>query len=102
MKKICVVYTTVSTEGVATKLGEEAVNQNLAACVNYASLQSIYRWQGKIEKAIEWSIRFKTTVENAEALVAWVKANHPYELPALWWQVVEASDEYANYLSGIE
>ncbi len=99
MKKICVVYTTVATQATAEELAQGVIHENLAVCVNFSEIQSVYRWQGKIEQEAEWSMLFKTTVSQSDALLLWIKAHHPYELPSLWWRFVEASDEYASYLS---
>lgn len=100
MKKICIVYTTVSMEQDAMQLAEQAVHADLAACVNCSPIQSVYRWQGKVEKEQEYALLFKTSVEKRASLTSWIKAHHPYEVPALWWRTVAASDEYVAFVEG--
>lgn len=99
MSQIGVVYTTVATHEQAAQLAKEAVILGLAACVHHSSITSVYLWKGQLENAEEYTLRFKTAQEGVPALISWIQSHHPYEVPALWWQVVETSEAYALYLS---
>ena len=49
-----VVFTTAGSEEEARKIASGLVEQRLAACVNILPrIESIYRWQGKMENATE-------------------------------------------------
>lgn len=98
-QKIVLLYTTIDSQQAAISLAKGAVEAGLAACVNYFTVQSVYRWQGNLEQGEEWSLRFKTTVGQQSALQAWIKANHAYDLPALWWIEVEADEAYRDYVN---
>ena len=77
-----VVLTSVGAAFDVTALARELVEQRLAACVNIIPrVQSIYRWQGKIEDDAEQLLLIKTVAERVDALQAALLARHPYEVP---------------------
>ena len=76
--------TTIGTQEQAQALAEQLVNAHLAACVNILPrMQSIYRWQGKLEHGQEHLLLIKTRVERVDSVIDTIKANHPYELPEI-------------------
>jgi periplasmic divalent cation tolerance protein len=63
-------------------LAEGLVTERLAACVNVLpEVTSVYRWQGKMEKASECLLLAKTSESRWPALQDWLREHHPYELP---------------------
>jgi len=77
-----IVLTTVGTAFDVAVLARELVEQRLAACVNIIPrIESIYRWQGRIETDAEQLLLIKTTAERVEALRERLTARHPYEVP---------------------
>lgn len=68
----------------ARDLARKLVEARLAACVNVMSpCRSIYRWQGELNEDGEIPLFIKTSAENYDRLEAFVRENHPYELPEL-------------------
>ncbi len=66
----------------ARKLARLALQEQLAACANLVpALESHYWWQGKIERAREVLILFKTTAGALGALEKLVVREHPYDTP---------------------
>ncbi|GAA5122788.1 hypothetical protein GCM10023212_20020 [Luteolibacter yonseiensis] len=56
----------------------------LAACVNLVpAIESIYRWQGRIETASEVLAIFKTTSAVFPAFEQTLMELHPYEVPEI-------------------
>jgi periplasmic divalent cation tolerance protein len=54
------VLTTAGSEAEARKIATELVERRLAACVNIVPrIQSVYRWEGKIETADEYLLIIK-------------------------------------------
>lgn len=78
------VLTNCSDETSANAIALAVVEARLAACVNILPrIQSIYRWQGKVESASEIPLLIKTTADNYPALESAIRAQHPYEIPEI-------------------
>ena len=78
------VFTTCPDAATARRIADALVEQGLAACVNILpGLQSVYRWQGKIEHDDELLLIIKTQRDCYPALEAAILALHPYELPEI-------------------
>ena len=68
----------------AENLAHVLVDGRAAACVNVLTpCHSIYRWQGKVEKAEEIPLLIKTTTVNYARVEEIVRAHHPYDVPEL-------------------
>lgn len=79
-----VVIVTVPDEPTAVKLSESLLQQRLAACVHTLSAgKSMYRWQGKIECSVEYTMLIKTVSARFAELEATVRRLHPYEVPEI-------------------
>jgi periplasmic divalent cation tolerance protein len=95
------IVTTLGSQADAVRLAEQLIGQRLAACVQVAGpLVSLYRWQGKLERAEEWQCTLKTTEPHGEAAVKAILAAHPYELPeVLLLPVVGCSMGYQQWVT---
>ena len=68
----------------AEKIAETLLERRLAACVNILpACQSVYRWQGKVERAEEVPLLIKTSEAAYAALEAAIRRVHPYEVPEI-------------------
>jgi periplasmic divalent cation tolerance protein len=68
----------------ARQIGTALVKRQLAACVNLLpGVESIYRWQGQVERAAEVMAVFKTTRAAYPALAEALAALHPYKVPEI-------------------
>lgn len=96
-----VVLTSAPDAQTGEALARKLVEARLAACVNVVpGVVSIYEWKGKLERDAEVLLVAKTLAPNVERLVAFIKANHPYELPEiLALPVISGSPEYLNWLA---
>jgi periplasmic divalent cation tolerance protein len=92
MSDVVLIYTTWPDVMSAETAARDLVEAKLAACANVlAPIGSVYHWQGKVERARETPVLFKTTAAQAEALAARIAAAHPYDTPAVVsWPVSEA------------
>ncbi|MEP9349382.1 divalent-cation tolerance protein CutA [Xanthobacter sp. KR7-225] len=78
------VYTTFPDRAAAEDAARALLEQRLVACANILpGMVSIYRWEGKTERAEEAVMLLKTTAARAAAVVEAVAARHPYEVPAI-------------------
>jgi periplasmic divalent cation tolerance protein len=96
-----VTFCTVPDREAGERIAAALVEERLAACVNLIpGLTSIYRWQGKVEKAAECLLVIKTTAARFEALKARIKALHPYETPEIIAVPITHGDNaYLNWLT---
>ncbi|HEY0143248.1 MAG TPA: divalent-cation tolerance protein CutA [Thermoanaerobaculia bacterium] len=98
--KPVLVLTTVGSSFDAKALARELVELHLAACVNVIDrMQSIYRWQGKVEEESEQLLLIKTMDARVPELKTALLQRHPYELPEfVVVPVSETSAEYGEWL----
>jgi periplasmic divalent cation tolerance protein len=100
MREPIVVLVSVPNSDVGERLAEALVGEELAACVNLVGeVQSIYRWQGKIEREREQLCLIKSTRDVFEALRARVVSLHPYAVPEVI--ALPISDGHAPYVEWI-
>jgi periplasmic divalent cation tolerance protein len=77
-----IVLSTAGSTEEAHKIARYLVDNQLAACVNIVpQIESIYRWQGKVESSAEWLLLIKTTSENVPAVEDAIRELHSYDLP---------------------
>ncbi|MFW5499189.1 MULTISPECIES: divalent-cation tolerance protein CutA [unclassified Maridesulfovibrio] len=81
---IMMVYITTGDVEEAREIGGELVMRHLAACVNiFEKMESMYWWEGKLERSEETVLIAKTTPELVDKLVQTVKNLHSYDCPAI-------------------
>ncbi|MGB7600681.1 MAG: divalent-cation tolerance protein CutA [Candidatus Sulfotelmatobacter sp.] len=95
-----IVLTTAGSEEEAQKIAHHLVESRMAACVNVVpQIQSVFRWQGKMEEAREWLLLIKTTADAFEKVRQAIAELHSYELPECLCLTIE--DGSADYLQWI-
>lgn len=84
----------------ARRIAQQLVTENLAACANIIpAVESIYRWQGKIENAQETLVFFKTTALRYNAFQDRLKLLHPYEVPEIiCLRIADGLPEYLQWV----
>lgn len=81
---VLIVLTSCPDTEVADRLARTLVEQKLAACVNrLPAVNSVYRWQGAVERAIEVPLLIKSTRERLPEIQEAIRALHPYEVPEI-------------------
>jgi periplasmic divalent cation tolerance protein len=98
------VFMTAANREEAAQLAEMLVTERLAACVQILpEMESVYRWQGKLERQKEVLVIAKTTKSTFEKLEKKVRAIHSYETPEIVALPVTAgSPRYLEWLySGV-
>jgi periplasmic divalent cation tolerance protein len=95
-----VVLSTAGSEDEARKIAQHLVERQLAACVNIVpAIESVYRWQGKVESAREWLLLIKTTAEKFPVVRNAIAELHSYDLPeCIAIGIEDGSAEYLQWL----
>jgi periplasmic divalent cation tolerance protein len=96
-----VVLTTWPVDGDHDAFARTLVAERLAACVNIvAEMQSVYRWEGRIDEARERLVVIKTSRERVAALRERLLQLHPYEVPEfIVVPVVDGSEAYLRWIA---
>ena len=77
------------------------VEKKLVACGNILTgVESIYRWQGKIECADEALVLFKLSASAYDAFERELKSLHPYDVPELIaFSIQRGSADYLSWIA---
>lgn len=96
-----IVLSTAGSEDEARKIAQHLVESQLAACVNIIPhIESVYRWQGKVESSHEWLLIVKTSGGLFHAVRDAIRELHSYELPECVAIAIEdGSNEYLEWLA---
>jgi periplasmic divalent cation tolerance protein len=95
-----IVFTTAGSEEEARKIARALVDRRLAACVNIVpQIESIYRWQGKVDESREWLLLIKTSAALFPAVRDAVRELHSYDLPeCIALNIADGNKEYLKWL----
>jgi periplasmic divalent cation tolerance protein len=98
--KYLVVFCSCPDDATAQSLAETLVTERLAACVTRVSgVESVYHWQGRIQKDPEVLLIIKTSAERLGTLSARIEELHPYEVPEIIAVAVAGgSERYLGWL----
>ncbi len=96
----CVLLVTVPDREAGQRIAEAVVEERLAACVNRVpGLSSIYRWQGRVERAAEELLLIKTRRALTDAATERIRALHPYSVPEIIaLPIVAGSQAYLDWI----
>ncbi len=92
--------TTLDSRVAANAIATRLVDLGQAACVQVIGpIDSVYRWQGKMEQAEEWICVAKTDRAHFAALKDIILKHHPYDEPeVIATEIVAGSDGYLAWL----
>jgi periplasmic divalent cation tolerance protein len=94
------VTTTCPDRASAERLARAALAEHVTACVNIVpGLRSLYHWEGGIAEDDEVLVIFKTSEAARPALVAFLEAEHPYDLPVITWEKLDTTPDAAEWLA---
>ncbi len=96
-----VILSTAPNLEVAQSLSRNLVTSGLAACVNIVpGVESIYRWEGKVESGQELLLIIKTVASRQSQIFAALDQQHPYEVPACFVLPVQGgSEKYLQWIA---
>ena len=97
-----VVLVTCANAREAGRIARTLVEERLAACVNIpsATIISVYRWKGKVERAREVLLIIKTSTRHFAELERRVRQMHSFQTPEIIALPVAAGSR--SYLAWLE
>ena len=95
-----IILTTTGSKEEGRKIANALVERKLAACVNIVpNIESIYRWEGKVERAEEWLLIIKTNASAFDRVRDAIRELHSYDLPeCVSISIDEGSEEYLRWI----
>jgi periplasmic divalent cation tolerance protein len=98
---VAIVYSTIDDIKDARRIAHTLVEEQIVACVNIIpSIESIYKWKGKIEMDDECVLLAKTVDKNVKKTISRIKSLHSYELPdIIVIPIIGGLKEYLDYIT---
>ncbi len=95
------VYITTQDKSEARKIGAALVEKRLAACVNILDgMESLYRWEGKLEEGRECVLIAKTMSDKMPELQKVVLEMHSYSCPCVVsFRMESGNPDYLNWIA---
>ena len=95
-----IVLTTLPADADAVAFGRTLVEERLAACVNVLpAMDSVFRWEGQVERDSERQVILKTSRDRTSALWDRIRELHPYEVPEfVVLPILDGSDAYLRWV----
>ncbi len=94
------IMTTVEKREDGERIGDILITRNLAACVQIIGpINSIYRWEERIEHSTEYLCLIKTRAELYKMVEAEIKKAHPYRVPEIIaLPIIHGSKDYLSWI----
>lgn len=96
-----VIYCTVPDKRIAKEISKNLVKHRLAACVSAIDkVESVFSWDGELEKEKEILLIIKTLRVNFEKIKGLITDLHPYQVPEIIaLPITDCSKEYMQWLT---
>jgi|SRR5437660_5522816 len=100
-EKILLAFSTFPDDETGRRISNQLVTEKFAACANILpGVESIYRWEEKIETANETLLVFKLSQDRQAAFQEKLRSLHPYEVPEIIFvQVADGLPEYLRWVA---
>ena len=94
-----IVITTASSREEAEKISSALIEDNLAACVQLLPINSVFKWDGKVQFETEILMLVKSKSLDFKNIESTIIENHSYEVPEII--KVGIDDGFSGYLDWI-
>ncbi len=100
-EKILLALSTFPDAEIARRISNQLVSERFAACANILpSVESIYRWNEKIESGNEIFAFFKVSEDRQSAFQEKLRSLHPYDIPEIIFvPVASGLQEYLQWVT---
>lgn len=100
MKDFIFIYTTFASKEEAKKISHELIEKKLAACANIWPINSVYKWQRKVQDSQEWVAIIKTKKNYFTKVEEFIVSKHSYDTPCIIEiPVGQVAKKYSDWLS---
>lgn len=94
-----IIQTTCSTKKEAKKIAKVLIEQKLAACVQFAKIKSMYKWNNELCFSKEILLNIKTTKDNFNTIKNLISKLHSYDVPEIIQiDISELSENYLKFI----
>jgi periplasmic divalent cation tolerance protein len=94
-----VVLVTASSRPEAEAIATALIQSQLAACISFTPIHSMYTWNGEVCSDEEWQLIIKTDLNQFAALEAKILSLHSYEVPEIIaLPITTGSSAYLNWI----
>jgi len=95
----CIVSTTTDSKENAEAITQSLLQKKLIACVQSSTIDSSYKWQGKIIHAKEIRLQMKTKKSLFPQISDEIEALHTYDVPEIIMvPLLDANDFYLKWI----
>jgi periplasmic divalent cation tolerance protein len=96
-----VIMVTASSRRESRKIARRLIEEKLAACVNISQpIQSVYRWEGKIQQSKEFLMFIKTNRDLFPQIKTEIGLIHSYHTPEIiCLPIIDGSPNYLQWVS---
>ena len=95
----CIVSTTTDSKENAEAITESLLQKKLIACAQSSTIDSSYKWQGKIIRAKEIRLQMKTKKSLFTQITDEIEALHTYDVPEIIMvPLVNANEFYLKWI----
>ena len=100
-QKILLALSTFPDRETAKRIANDLVTEKFVACANVLpGVESIYRWQGKLETGNETLVLFKLSDDRQVAFQEKLQSLHPYDVPEIIFvPVASGLPEYLRWVA---
>lgn len=95
------IYVTCIDVEEAKTIAQKVIEEKLAACGNILpAMESVYKWEGKMEFSQEVVLLLKTKEDLAKKCIARVEKLHSYKIPCvISMKIADGAPAYLNWLN---
>ena len=99
--KIVLALSAFPNRETAQRISNQLVTEKFAACANILpSIESIYRWKGKLETGTEALAFFKVSEDRQSDFQNKLRSLHPYEVPEIIFVPISSGlPEYLHWVA---
>ena len=78
------ITTTTDNKEIADKISKKIIELEYSPCVQIINnVNSLYRWNNKIEKSLEYKLSIKTIDKYTKKIIKIIRSLHNYEIPEI-------------------